>query len=279
MGEWFVQHENMTERQTGVSVRSIAEWTMRATEYIRFQPDRAVVAEELKASYEDHRDALIEAGETRDRASFLALQAMGDPDEAGELLAKVHKPWLGWAWKVSRWAAVFAVIGMMIIWQDYYEYEPYVLSEEGIRSYEIIKEGVRNQRFSAGDYRIHVTDWKLLHHLPDDEDKGYFAVILLDASAPPWLTAPSSMQKYMQAEDNSGTAYRNVPYEERPDDATGDPALEPVFELLYAGRSFFTQNFYFLVHNCDPDAEWIRFSYNHGGTAFSFTVPFSEDTQ
>ena len=47
---------------------------------------------------EKTRDALIEAGESSDRAAYLALQAMGDPNEAGELLAKVHKPWLGWAW-------------------------------------------------------------------------------------------------------------------------------------------------------------------------------------
>ena len=97
----------------------IEEWILLATAHIAFPPDRKPVAEEIRASYEDHRDALIEAGETRDRASFLALQALGDPDEAGELLAHVHRPWLGWAWKVSRWAAVFAVIGMMISWMVY----------------------------------------------------------------------------------------------------------------------------------------------------------------
>ena len=100
MGEWFVQHENMTERQTGVSVRSIAEWTMRATEYIRFQPDRAAVAEELKASYEDHRDELIEAGETTERASFLALQAMGDPAETSRMLRSVYHPLITFLWRI-----------------------------------------------------------------------------------------------------------------------------------------------------------------------------------
>ncbi|MBR2098563.1 MAG: hypothetical protein IJ926_02640, partial [Firmicutes bacterium] len=81
-------------------MRNIEEWILAATGHIRFPPDRKAVAEEIHASYEDHRDALLAAGETRDRASFLALQALGDPDEAGELLAQVHRPWLGWAWKI-----------------------------------------------------------------------------------------------------------------------------------------------------------------------------------
>lgn len=272
-------------------MRSIEEWIVLSTAHIAFPPDRKPVAEEIRASYEDHRDALIDSGETRDRASFLALQALGDPDEAGELLAKVHKPWLGWAWKASRWVAVLAVIGMMIgwmvyrnnnlqwIWQDYSEYEPHILTEEGMRDYEIVEEGVQNQRFRVGDYRIHMTDWKILHHRPDSENEGYIAVILLDTSAPPWMTVPNSMQKYMQAVDSIGTAYRNYPYEERPDNATGDPALEPRFELLYAGRSFFTHNFCFLVYNFCPDAEWLRFFYDHGGTRFSFTVSFKEDAK
>ena len=69
----------------------IEGWILLATAHIAFPPDRKPVAEEIRASYEDHRDALIEAGESSDRAAYLALQAMGDPDEAGELLAKVHK--------------------------------------------------------------------------------------------------------------------------------------------------------------------------------------------
>ena len=54
-------------------MRSIEEWILAATGHIRFPPDRKAVAEEIRASYEDHRDALLAAGETRDRASFLAL--------------------------------------------------------------------------------------------------------------------------------------------------------------------------------------------------------------
>ena len=35
----------------------------------------------------------------------MALGRMGDPEEIGRELAKVHKPWLGYLWRVSRWMA------------------------------------------------------------------------------------------------------------------------------------------------------------------------------
>ena len=114
MGEWFGKHEYMTERQPGAPVRSIAEWTMQATEHIRYQPDRDAVAEELKASYEDHRDALIESGEATDRASFLALQAMGDPAETGRMLRSVYHPLITFLWRVSRVVLVCLLIAAAI---------------------------------------------------------------------------------------------------------------------------------------------------------------------
>ena len=36
-------------------MRSIEEWILAATGHIRFPPDRKAVAEEIRASYEDHR--------------------------------------------------------------------------------------------------------------------------------------------------------------------------------------------------------------------------------
>ena len=42
---------------------------------------------------------------------------MGDPEAIGKALDQVHKPWLGWLWKVSRWLLiVLAVTVVFTAW-------------------------------------------------------------------------------------------------------------------------------------------------------------------
>ena len=64
-------------------MNTIGAWTQRAVSHIRFRPDRAAVEAELRAHYEDHRDALLRAGKDRGAAERDALAALGDPDEIG----------------------------------------------------------------------------------------------------------------------------------------------------------------------------------------------------
>ena len=68
----------------------IEEWIALSTAHIAFPPDRKPVAEEIRASYEDHRDALIEAGETEEQASRLALEALARLGLEGEPLGRVR---------------------------------------------------------------------------------------------------------------------------------------------------------------------------------------------
>ena len=78
-------------------------WCERVTNYVRFKPDRYVIAEELKAHYEDHVRDLERIGYEEGLAEERALAAMGDPEEIGRAMDRAHKPWLGWLWIISRW--------------------------------------------------------------------------------------------------------------------------------------------------------------------------------
>ena len=40
---------------------------------------------------------------SREETEERALSEMGDPAEIGKELARVHKPWLGWLWRLSQW--------------------------------------------------------------------------------------------------------------------------------------------------------------------------------
>lgn len=90
------------------------EWLNAATQGIRFKPDRMAVREELFAHLEDKQADLrrIFPDMTRGEAERRALESMGDPEELGRALAKIHKPWLGYLWVVSRWAAVLAALAI-----------------------------------------------------------------------------------------------------------------------------------------------------------------------
>ena len=79
-------------------------WLDIAANRIRFKPDRKAVRAELSAHLEDKALDLqrIYPDLTEEEAQQRAAAEMGDPEEVGRELAKIHKPWLGYAWIASR---------------------------------------------------------------------------------------------------------------------------------------------------------------------------------
>ena len=109
-----------------------AQWLDEAVKGIRFGPDRAAVRAELEAHLEDKAadlqrifpDMLPEDAEAR------ALEDMGDPAEIGKALARIHKPWLGYLWRASKWIAILLVVLLMaanILNNDHYQSAGYPL--------------------------------------------------------------------------------------------------------------------------------------------------------
>lgn len=90
-------------------------WLDAATRNIRFGPDRMAVRAELAAHLEDKQADLcrIFPDIPPEEAEQRALEAMGDPEEIGRELAKLHKPWLGYLWRVSQ-AAVLLILAVMM---------------------------------------------------------------------------------------------------------------------------------------------------------------------
>lgn len=90
-------------------------WLDTATRGIRFGPDRKAVRAELYAHLEDKQADLrrIFPDISPEEAERRAVESMGDPEELGKELAKIHKPWLGYLWVVSRWMAVLASLAIV----------------------------------------------------------------------------------------------------------------------------------------------------------------------
>ena len=91
------------------------KWCDTATRQVRFFWDRSDIAAELTAHYEDHVKDLERIGFDHDLALERALGAMGDAEEVGRALDRVHKPLLGWLWLVSKvMVPVLALIALFV---------------------------------------------------------------------------------------------------------------------------------------------------------------------
>lgn len=93
---------------------NIRYWLDRATEEIRFVPDRKAVRAELQSHYEDRLEACLARGMSEYEAKKAAVAAMGDPAEIAAELGRIHSPWWGWLWLGSRWALIWMMVTLAI---------------------------------------------------------------------------------------------------------------------------------------------------------------------
>ncbi len=91
------------------------QWLYIATRGIRFRPDRAAVRAELAAHLEDKQADLqrIFPEMSREEAERRAVESMGDAWEVRKQLAKIHRPWLGYLWRLSQVLAVLACLWLV----------------------------------------------------------------------------------------------------------------------------------------------------------------------
>ena len=85
------------------------KWAERATAKIRFRPDRKAVVRELLEHIQDLLDHYGETGMGEEAAEAAALAAMGDPESIADELGRLHRPWLGYLWRVSQGLAAIGV--------------------------------------------------------------------------------------------------------------------------------------------------------------------------
>lgn len=94
----------------GEQRKTAQQWLEAAVSGIRFTPDRLEVERELRGHLEDK---IADLGRIfhldHSQAEKMALEQMGDAEQIGRELAKVHRPWLGYLWHASRWLAWVAL--------------------------------------------------------------------------------------------------------------------------------------------------------------------------
>ena len=86
-------------------------WVEEATRKIRFKPDRAAVGRELMGHIQDLQEKYEGQGLSPYDAEMKATEDMGDPATIADDLGRLHKPYLGWLWRLSQW-----VLGILLVW-------------------------------------------------------------------------------------------------------------------------------------------------------------------
>lgn len=89
-------------------------WLDQATAKVRFTPDRSAVRRELADHIQDRQDGYLAQGLDAYEAEQRAVADMGDPNAIAEELGRLHAPWWGWLWKLSRAALVLALVWLAV---------------------------------------------------------------------------------------------------------------------------------------------------------------------
>ena len=99
-----------------VAEKRMQDWLNTAVSGIRFGPDRKAVEEELRGHFEDKVADLQRIFHiSQEEAEEMALERMGNAEKIGREMAKIHKPWLGYLWEMSRVLAWLCIILAVVL--------------------------------------------------------------------------------------------------------------------------------------------------------------------
>jgi len=173
------------------------KWCKTVTDQVRFRPDRAAIARELQAHYEDHVKDLERIGFDSTLAEERALAAMGDAEQIGRAMNRAHKPWLGWLWTASRLSLLLGVLfGVLCLvvygWRDFPQpaqrsgdYEPdgyFYFDDEWREGAPRVRVGRGDQTVKRGGLELSVPYaalWAREYELEGQQYREYWTTIVL----------------------------------------------------------------------------------------------------
>ncbi|MGN1004183.1 MAG: permease prefix domain 1-containing protein, partial [Oscillospiraceae bacterium] len=264
-------------------MRYIEQWCDAAVSYIRFPPDRPAVRQELLEHMQDKYDGYVEEGMSLSDAERRVIREMGSDRETGLLLRKVHKPYLGWVWRVTQWLLVIALILAVyngIRWannlyisdgppllgnRDVYETTTY---EHEHGSGERVLYLEPNCSDSSDGYTFTVTKVAYWEGTYTDEsgtrDTNSFYFLLEVTNPRPWA-GYTDTPRWFHAVDSLGNYYGSY-YEERGSD-------EPEIRGNGNQTGLFTYTFHMWAERyCSQDADWIELRYDRDGRDIALRI-------
>ena len=84
----------------------LTNWCQVATHTILYHPDRKAVCTELRQHVDERCDSFLEKGMEEKEAVAKTLEVMGNPYELAVILGKIHRPYWGFAYSISKALAI-----------------------------------------------------------------------------------------------------------------------------------------------------------------------------
>ena len=201
-------------------------WCRETVGYIRFKPDREAVRQELMHHLADKQRVLEAAGVPREAAMERAVAEMGEAEAVGRALDRVHQPWLGWLWMVSRATVFIGLLAVLVAfmsgfqsWKrelvllpdrvDYETETPLFLSEPDERCTRVAVGGGVETAESCG-YTMTVPYAALWQEMVDGTACYTFSAVLEVENSAPWDGPANGIYSYLHMKDNTGRLFRDT---------------------------------------------------------------------
>lgn len=243
------------------------DWLDTATAKIRFRPDRKAVRRELEAHLEDLLDA---SGLEEDAA----LRAMGDPAEIAEELGRIHRPWLGYLWRLSQLAlagagAVYCLLLIVVCLtgrsyllpgRDWSEYRHW-MGSKAVRCESILeqREISSDAVVRTGGYTIRVDD-AVLRKEDDGPEIRWILYIDLNITSSHWGEPLDPWFAVSGGRADAGPIKTVSPW------------------IGYASWGFW-QKCVFVIEDFPEDAEWVELDFGHGRLRRTLHIGLTEEAE
>lgn len=230
------------------------DWCYHAVAQIRFKPDRQMVFDELKAHLEDHYEYLLSSGCSPEDAKRLALEAMGDPEEIAPQLGAIHKPWLGYIYRVVKWITIpLCALALFLLVTHFGSHIHALISTA---NYNSLQEEGQGGYYSKPNVTARSDGYKFTVTEAAVNAQGDTLYIELQNTYWPWMPEPA-IANYFWAVDSMGNHYA----------CKRDAMYDDVPKVAYQG-GFYSQGFgasNLKITHFNSAAQWIELRYDRDG--------------
>lgn len=248
----------------------IYSWCKRAVSYILYKKDREPIYDELCYHLIDKSEDLIAHGVTKEAATAIAIDEMGDASFVGNALKRIHKPYSGYLLRVSRGLLIASMLlfvyarrhyGSVSETYEYYYTQPRSYSDEMYLSADensgitVLK--TCEQKVKAGPYKISLVR-ALLSQYSEAKATLYFT---LHAEYGLLQLPPDFLRIYMTAVDSNGTEYSDCMLRQSKY-VCGNRENQKLFSCDYD----------LWVDGIEEEIEWIDIIYNKNDVNLRFRI-------
>lgn len=250
----------------------LENWCSRAVRQIRYPPDRNAVYAELYQHLEDRCESFTAKGIPEEEAKEMAVAAMGNPEEIAPQLAKIHRPFWGYCYSITKWVLIVAMAITLF---------PLLFHLFGVQSYfsnpdDTLYDGQTHQHYGEkafyaepnetvklDGYRITLKKVVRWEYDGDSIDPDHIFFRLQVTKPAPWADK-LDIQPWIWAVDSLGNTYRcyaETDYQ-RPCVATFGNSHTPFLQTLDLGLDYCVSR----------DAEWVELHYDRSGRNFVLRI-------